>query len=140
MSFLNTVLAISPSKATALILRDDYEEQIDVSDPDEVIAHRDRALELLAWRGAQSAIHVFNGSRISDYLSSARGEDLAILYCCERLSARYAEELNIGSANSELIIPVALPPDDDLAPLPSLVHLTNVAPKAGWITLLGRVD
>jgi len=138
MSFLKAVLEVSPSKATALILRDDYEEQIDVSDPDEVLAHRDRALELLAWRGAQSAVHIFNKSRIPDYFSSARGEDLAILYCCERLSARYAQELRTDSTGDQLTIPVALPPDDDLTALPGLVHLTTVAPRAGWITLWGE--
>jgi hypothetical protein len=137
ISFLNTVLDVSASRATALVLRDDYAEQIDVSDPDDVIAHRDRALELLAWRGAQSAVHIFKTSRISDYVSSARGEDLALLYCCERLTARYSEELDIDS-NGELVIPMAVPPDDDLVPLPGLVQLRNMAPKAGWITLWGE--
>jgi hypothetical protein len=137
MSFLNNVLEVSPAKATALILRDDYEEQIDVADPDEVVVHRDRALELLAWRGVQSAVHIFKRSGIFDYLSSARGEDLATLYCCERLSTRYREELDIDN-DGELTIPVALPPDDDLTPLAGLVQLRNVSPTAGWITLWGE--
>lgn len=133
------MLEVSPAKATALVLRDEYEEQIDVTDTDEVIAHRDRALELPAWRGALSAVQVFKRSNISEYRTSARGEDLATLYCCERPSARYGEEL-VNEDGAEMTIPVAMPPDDDLAPLPGLIQLKSVMPKAGWITLLRRVD
>lgn len=137
MRFLTNVLDVSPSKATALIIRDDYEEQIDVTDPDDIDAHRYRALELLAWRSAQAAVHVFKKSNISNYLSSARGEDLAALYCCEVLAARYSEELHVSDSD-ELTIPVALPPDDDLVPLPGFVRLERVSPCAGWITLWGE--
>ena len=95
MAFLKTVLELSPAKANALILRDDFEEQIEIADPDEVAMHRDRALELLAWRSVQAACHIFLQGNLSEYLSSARGEDLAVLYCCERLCSRYKTELDI---------------------------------------------
>ncbi len=32
----------------------------------------------LAWRGARVAIHVFSRSDVTQYITSARGEDLAI--------------------------------------------------------------
>jgi hypothetical protein len=136
IAFLRTVLEISPAKANALILRDDYEEQIEIADPDEVAMHRDRALELLAWRSAQAAVHVFTRGGLSEYLSSARGEDLALLYCCERLSSRYRTELG-KPQDEKLTIPVALPPDDDLIAVPGLIELQTVLPRQGWITLWG---
>jgi hypothetical protein len=137
IAFLKTLLELSPAKANALILRDDYEEQIEITDPDDVAMHRDRALELLAWRTVQGAVHVFRQGGLSEYLPSTRGEDLAVLYCCERLSSRYETEL-AKTQDQELTIPVAIPPDDDLIALPGLIELQTVSPKAGWITLWGE--
>lgn len=99
--------------------------------------HRDRALELLAWRSARAAVHIFMQGDLSEYLSSARGEDLAVLYCCERLCSRYRTELD-KLQGEKLTIPVALPPDDDLVAIPGLIELRIVSPRAGWITLWGE--
>ena len=68
-TLLKALLDLAPAKATALILRDDYAEQIEVEDPDEIAMHRDRALELLAWRGARAAVHLFVRAGLSDPFS-----------------------------------------------------------------------
>jgi hypothetical protein len=50
---LKHVLDFAPETATELILRTEYQEEIELAipdDPDEIAMHRDRALELLAWR------------------------------------------------------------------------------------------
>ncbi|HXB74753.1 MAG TPA: hypothetical protein VNY05_41345 [Candidatus Acidoferrales bacterium] len=137
IAILKHLLDFAPKTANDRILREEYEEQIELAnpdDPDEIAMHRDRALELLAWRGARVAIDIFSRIDVAQYMSSVRGEDLAIVHCGATLHARFRDLVAIDP-NNEVIVPVTLPIDDGLAGIPGLIKLEDVSPKEGWITL-----
>jgi hypothetical protein len=64
--------------------------------------------------GARVAIHVFSSNDVTQYMTSARDEDLAILYCAARLHTRFRDLVAV-ELNNQITIPFTLPADKGLA-------------------------